>query len=99
MGQQKKKDKHFQKFINSHDPDEMLREIKRAPHFGRTESSGSSHINIYDDKGKFVTTIPKHKSLAKGTEHSIKKAVLKSGIFIAIFIATLILIASSLFAS
>lgn len=98
MGQQKKKDKHFQKFLDSHDPDEMLREIKHAPHFGRAESGGSSHINIYDDKGKFVTTIPKHKSLAKGTEHSIKKAVLKSGIFIVILIIALSL-AASLFAS
>jgi hypothetical protein len=47
MKQGKKKDKHFQKFIHSHDPDEMLREIKHAPHFGRAESSGSSHIGIF----------------------------------------------------
>lgn len=78
-----KSDKHLDKFLRSHDPDEMLRELKHAPHFGHTESSGSSHINVYDDKGNFVTTIPKHKHLAKGTEHSIKKAVLKTGIFLA----------------
>ena len=94
----KKQDKHFNKFMNSHDPDEMLREIKHAQHFGHLDSSGSSHIKVFNDKGELITTIPKHKFLPKGTEGSIKKAVLKSGIFIAVFIITLI-VTASLFAS
>ena len=84
-----KANKHLAKFLRSHKPAEMLREIKLAPHFGHTASNGSSHVNIYDDKGKFVTTIPMHDELAKGTELSIKKAVLKSGIFAAILLIAL----------
>jgi hypothetical protein len=84
-----KADKHLVKFLRSHKPAEMLREIKHAPHFGHTASNGSSHVNIYDDKGKFVTTIPLHDELAKGTEHAIKKAVMKSGLFIAVLVFTL----------
>jgi hypothetical protein len=85
-------DKHLDRFLRSHDPAEMLRELKHAKHFGRAESSGSSHINIYDDKGNFVTALPMHKQLAKGTEHAIKKAVLKAGLFL--ILLTLILTAA-----
>jgi hypothetical protein len=88
-----KADKHLDKFLRSHNPAEMLRELRHAPHFGHTESSGSSHVNVYDDKGQFVTAIPMHKYLPKGTEHAIKKAVMKAGLFMALVAFILIVMA------